>query len=193
MLKKLLIIIALLIIGCSEQTLIKEPPKKMEINWVNETINTINIPIPSISIKSNPPELNIPLLIDNDVDVNKLNEFFIYDTKIEITYKNNMIIKEKKYMLKYVKDLNLDSTYGLKYVRFTNSPWGNCGDYLLDGGFYINLGNKECEFGWKRNKSQIFLHELKHHYCWFERKEVTINHQGCFLDTPIDKEYGIIK
>lgn len=31
------------------------------------------------------------------------------------------------------------------------------------------------------------LHELKHNWCWNNKKELNLNHQGCFLDTPIDK------
>lgn len=37
------------------------------------------------------------------------------------------------------------------------------------------------------------LHELKHNWCWNNKQEINLNHQGCFLDTPIDKEYGQIK
>lgn len=39
----------------------------------------------------------------------------------------------------------------------------------------------------------LLLHELKHHYCWNIMNENTDTHQGCFLDTPIDREYGFIK
>lgn len=40
------------------------------------------------------------------------------------------------------------------------------------------------------------LHELKHHYCWtngYKWTTIAESHQGCFLNTPIDKEYGFIK
>ena len=37
----------------------------------------------------------------------------------------------------------------------------------------------------------LLLHELKHHYCW--NKEKDLGHDKCFLDTPIDKEYGIVR
>lgn len=62
----------------------------------------------------------------------------------------------------------------------------------------------------------ILLHELKHHWCWTNKNEETLElytfckkmsnnsyynntewvkcvHQGCFLNTPIDKEYGVIQ
>ena len=35
---------------------------------------------------------------------------------------------------------------------------------------------------------RVVLHELKHHYCYTNFNNVEINHQGCFLNTPIDKE-----
>lgn len=34
----------------------------------------------------------------------------------------------------------------------------------------------------------IILHELKHHYCWVNQQD--LSHNKCFLDTPLDKEYG---
>lgn len=51
--------------------------------------------------------------------------------------------------------------------------------------YYYNEGDEFVK--------HIILHELKHHYCNIKNGNAEINHQGCFLDTPIDKEYGYIK
>ena len=43
---------------------------------------------------------------------------------------------------------------------------------------------------------RILLHELKHHYCvqkGYSFETIEESHQGCFLNTPIDREYGFIK
>ena len=40
------------------------------------------------------------------------------------------------------------------------------------------------------------LHELKHHYCWtkgYTWNTIEESHQGCFLHTPIDDEFGFVK
>ena len=49
---------------------------------------------------------------------------------------------------------------------------------------------------WVKDESDGYIryllyHELKHHYCWINQKD--LSHQGCFLDTPIDREIGFIK
>ena len=40
------------------------------------------------------------------------------------------------------------------------------------------------------------LHELKHHHCNIQNEfniEEQFEHQGCFLDTSVDKEYGFVR
>ena len=37
------------------------------------------------------------------------------------------------------------------------------------------------------------LHELKHHYCYINIGNAEINHESCFLNTPIDQEYNFIQ
>jgi hypothetical protein len=39
----------------------------------------------------------------------------------------------------------------------------------------------------------VLLHELKHHYCYTKSKNLDPVHTGCFLSTPIDKQYGYIR
>lgn len=85
---------------------------------------------------------------------------------------------------------SIDPTYfkDIKRISFIKSSngWYRQGFYVPPGliDVYV-IPNTSEEY----TRSKL-LHELKHHYCW--KTEKSLSHTGCFLNTPIDKEYGKI-
>lgn len=74
----------------------------------------------------------------------------------------------------------------------------NAGVYT-ENALYIPIDKSRGQIRWyiENEDNQItkhdILHELKHHYCWINGdrwNSIEEAHQGCFLNTPIDKEYN---
>jgi len=66
------------------------------------------------------------------------------------------------------------------------------------GMYYPDSGKITLYIDWESDEwiKHNLLHELKHHYCYtnnYKWNSTEEAHQGCFFDTPIDKEYGFIR
>ena len=91
-----------------------------------------------------------------------------------------------------VSDLKLEYFKGLNVLQIVYS---NPETRLNQANGMYYTGHAQITL-WIYNESDgyiryLLLHELKHHYCW--QFDKSYSHDGCFLDTPIDKEYGFIK
>lgn len=95
-----------------------------------------------------------------------------------------------------INKINPTYLYGIKEIRIMHSN-RNVRGTLIQAMYYpyaklavvYEYGEGD---GWIMNN---ILHELKHNYCFAQGQRWKNNeesHQGCFLDTPIDKEYGFI-
>ena len=104
-------------------------------------------------------------------------------------------------------DLNLSYTINLTGILLYSSN-ETCGKYNSDEDkIYININRTNCD-----SVIDTILHEFKHRWCWMNHYEEELNlsnkcekgynksddgyydcrHQGCFLNTPIDQQYGFI-
>lgn len=140
-------------------------------------------------------EYNIPAIINYDVNLENVKEYFnLREIIIYRNYSNGNTMIEKEYFLKSVKDVNVNPDYlkGVEFIKFAFNPAGACG-YFNYNYILINYGNPECEWQPLQNKSKVFLHEVKHNYCYTTTGDVEFEHKGCFLSTPIDEEYGFIR
>lgn len=98
---------------------------------------------------------------------------------------------------KYFKDVEINFIY--------SNP-----DYRNVVGVYYPYSKSIIIYYYKTDTAEkiklILLHELKHHYCWINQMEINYGfgwqwidgqpywtHSGCFLNTPIDEEYGFVK
>lgn len=91
-------------------------------------------------------------------------------------------------------DVNFEYAKGLTKIRVMRSNPEH--RMATSNGLYYADTNEILIYHWDEGEEwvrHIALHEMKHHWCWYNRQEQTQNHQGCFLDTPIDREYGFIK
>lgn len=168
------ILIILFLLGC-EQT--KEEPKKAiyaDVKPIIIPINKINITIPTIDINRDYRNYyqNFTILYTYGVDKQRMMNI-IYT--INPTYFKNL--REFEVIYSNKDALRIGGTYN-----------GN-GKYFPDN-YKISLYVYDESDNYVKN---LLLHELKHHWCWINKQEVNFDHQGCFLDTPIDEEYGYIK
>lgn len=122
------------------------------------------------------------IIVQPNVDFEELSWKFEIIKSVSITYHGNVRIKEDVYSLtnlNYSKYLR-----GVKTITFTKNL-RDCGHYYPGGTILIN---PTCAY-----LDRWLLHELKHHHCWNQNKNLEPNHKGCFLNTPIDKELGYIQ
>lgn len=150
-------------------------------------------------VKQKSPKIEIPIIEDNlnvsDDDYSLIQ----FDTNIQkewdkSLYQNKLKVYgvEKDYALSILQEINPIYFDDLNYINFIYSN----PDYrVIKGIYYPN--NREItiyvyDLEWKPYYKYLTLHELKHHWCWINKQEITLNHQGCFLNTSIDKEYGFI-
>lgn len=103
---------------------------------------------------------------------------------------------------KYFEKLN-----DMSFVYSNKNVIKSAGTYNHDG-FYAPLTIQIYVYNETDAQiNYIILHELKHHWCYMNKNGEINNglgfynvngksyytHGGCFLDTPLDKEYGFIK
>lgn len=73
---------------------------------------------------------------------------------------------------------------GVKYITFIHSnPL-----YRQVNGYYYYGSNSIVIYDYNNDVKQItddLKHELKHHYCWYNKHEITNEHKGCFLNIQI--------
>lgn len=127
-------------------------------------------------------ELGNQTLLDKDYYSNYKNFNFIHTTE--------GVDREK--IIGIVRTINPDYFNGISELEVIYSnPEARLDD---KGGWYYSDNNKITIYDYNYSSGLLYgmiLHELKHHYCWLKFKD--LSHDKCFLDTPIDKEYGQIK
>ena len=150
---------------------------------------------------------------------------FVLGILITVLIINVQQYKEADNIFEEIKQVNSELKYeigkiDLQHLNFTyigddfNGMFlyrsnESCGYYDVDEKkIYLNVNRTMCY-----DFSKTMLHELKHHWCWTNEREETLNisrectkqfkdnrtgwqgcihKQGCFLDTPIDREFGFI-
>ena len=199
MIKNILLFIVLLssifLISCTNSEIIKItiPPNKIIEAPIQENFNQGIIKTDVIIQNTDIPQYTI---YNNNFD--KIEVYGIDKTRIQTI----------------LKDMNPKHFEKLGLIQFIYSN-RQVTKSEINGMYYPD--NKQITL-WIQNESDgyvryLVLHELKHHYCLtnekenFDRciKENKLNifdnaklfdycyHKGCFLDTPIDKEYGYLK
>ena len=81
-----------------------------------------------------------------------------------------------------ILDLNQSYFEGVNRIEFI---WSNP-DYRSTDGFYYPYSNKIIIYVYEWSDSyyrSILKHELLHHYCWYVKKEINLDHRGCFLNS----------
>ena len=177
----IILITALIVTACANPQNQQQPPMRNNVKINNIEIQKEIIhptPIPQTMIYKN--------------NFNKIQTYGINKTRIK-TIISGMNPE-------YFNDLNLLE------VIYSNSQATKSN---INGMYYSD--NKQITL-WVYDESDnyiryLILHELKHHYCLTKERDdfdrcLKLNNQmwdycyhneGCFLNTPIDKEYGIIK
>lgn len=116
-------------------------------------------------------------------------------------YTNNVIIIlqgiDNTRMLNILSPINPSYFNGVKSITFIYSnPDANYGNV---GAFYNSNDKSIIVYVYKFSDyfyTREVLHELKHHYCFINNHtwaNVEESHQGCFLHTPLDDEFGFVK
>lgn len=124
-----------------------------------------------------------PILIQKDY-----SSFYL--SKSNFIYTAGVPIERIIIILKFINPKYFEGVAKIEFIK-TNKIWSNSKDgWYYSGSRSIRIfdGDESDEF-----LTRVVLHELKHHWCYINFNNVEINHQGCFLNTPIDNEYGIIK
>ena len=99
---------------------------------------------------------------------------------------------DKERISKIIYSINPQYFEGIKGIDVINSKQElrqKNGVYYPDSQKIVLYIDWESDEWLKMN----MLHELKHHYCYMTTSNAEYNHTGCFLNTPIDKEYGFIQ
>ena len=96
-------------------------------------------------------------------------------------------IRQSEQALYSINQSYFEGVNEIRYYTMRFGEWYNWRGLFIP---YSNIIFIHTDGGIHHN---ILLHELKHHWCWINKQEINLDHQGCFLNTPIDKEYGFIK
>lgn len=109
------------------------------------------------------------------------------DTNFSISFENKKYnFKEDGFDYEFIKNLSKNITIKMDFM---NSSF--CALYIPNVFIILNLNRSNCY-----SYFYSLLHELKHHYCYLNKyywNNTNQSHQGCFLDTPIDKKFGYIE
>jgi hypothetical protein len=166
----LLVLSILVIIGCSPvQPAVLMSPQPVE---QKEEVPVVQIPIET---PSEPPTLLVPNSYERD-QYPKFN-ILLYGV-------------DKDYAESIVYSINPEYYEGLREIKIIYSK-----QHMLPGeGYYYQDSYSIMLYDVPRYDFLKYnlLHELKHHYCWYVKRQSSADHQGCFLNTPIDEEYGEI-
>lgn len=76
---------------------------------------------------------------------------------------------------------------------FTSNKF-EAGFYIYDSGQIRMKYDPDAAGMWQAQYPMMkytLIHELEHNWCWVNQHEVTSSHQGCFLDNPVRKQYGV--
>ena len=170
-------------------------------NFSNESI--IEVIPEEIDVKEHAPTLKV-------LNKDKWDKSF-YTDKIRLSGVN------ESYAIGIIEDINPKYLDGINILEFRH---GNPSYRSYDGVYYSDSRKIVVyvyDTEWKSYYRRVVLHELKHHYCLTKERNLFNNcikskpiaadgfthnselwdycyhEQGCFLNTPIDKEYGFIK
>ena len=179
-----IILILILFISCTEMQVKSTTTKIENATHINPTKE---IPFAESQFQDTSlfppiyPKIEVVQYGQNNIDFIKLKE------ELHEYTKNGVTISERKYYFDGLTNFSLNPKYleGLSKIKVM--IMNDCGHFdeisLTEG--VITL-NPLC-----KNKSYWFLSELKHLWCYTHTGNLEPTHQGCFLDTPIDKEYGL--
>lgn len=107
--------------------------------------------------------------------------------------KLELIGVNESYAINLLESINPEYFEGLNKITFMYSH----PDYREVNGWYYT-DSKEImiymyDWEWRDYYKRTVIHEIKHHWCNINTGNGEITHMGCFLNTPIDQEYGYIK
>lgn len=123
-----------------------------------------------------------------------------YDNSSQYTYKYDnfdfvsVYGVDKQRMTNIITTINpkyFDRIQNIRFIYSNKDAMSNSGTQIQSN--YNQYTNKITIYVYDELDHIIkimILHELKHHYCWQTAND--ISHDKCFLNTPIDKEYGFI-
>ena len=125
---------------------------------------------------------------------------------------NPQIISQQTDYSQYYHNLNILRVYGVDRERIAKIIYSINPQYFegisaidainskqelrqRNGVYYPDSQKITLYIEWESDEwlKYNLLHELKHHYCYITTSNAEYNHTGCFLNTPIDREYGFIQ
>ena len=177
MIKWFLIISILFITSCSPAYVVSTSITEQGLNIKPQTEEGVNV-ITQIEDKTSIEYIAESPIIDQNTPC-----------KIEGKIKNYGVPQE---IIDNSMSINCQYFENIQLIEWYNtSKW----ELQTNHGYEIFQSNN-IKIYWRDdshiNYQKLMLHELKHAWCWNNQHEMTTTHKGCFLDTPIDKEYGFI-
>ena len=96
-------------------------------------------------------------------------------------------------IINILKPINPEYFEGVSRIEFINT--NKFISSSKDGWYYADIRSIRIFVDYESDEflRRVVMHESKHHYCYQKSGNPEPLHLGCFLDTPIDKEYGFIK
>ena len=195
-------LIAFLLASCDSNINYIQPSQPLVTNYVqsqpkpivrtplcdSNCVSNINNIIFHSEKKVYPP---IKVIIYKDININEVKKFMNLRIEQKVSYEGDIKITETQYFFGGMADLpslNVNYLQGMDSIEITYNY--NCGHFdetsMQNGKMIIAIN---CD----GNKTLIFLHESKHLFCYRNTGNLEPSHQGCFLNTPIDREYGFIR